>query len=217
MRLPKVSPIATVLLVAGIEAGMACSAAQQPPEVEKLFSELQSSETSDHAEMRLLELGNTDAASRRFLAVHLPDMLLADPRERHSDAYTILLRPEWCNAALLAGNLKLVEAAPALVKQISYRTTPIATANRVEGLTTSPAGTALVELGDAAVPSLRGAVKRGEANPNMDAVYALILINSRRSREVLKEYADTAPNPEIRKFIYSRMEAAKENKGHGEK
>jgi hypothetical protein len=217
MRVPKTSPIVTALLIAGIQAGIVCSAAQKPHEVEQLFQELQSPETSDHAEMRLQELGTTDAASRRFLAAHLPDLLMADPRERRSGAYTILLRPEWCNAALLAGNLKLVEAAPALVKQISYRTTPVTTSTSVEGLTTSPAGTALLQLGDAAVPALRGVARRGDANPNMDAVYALLLINSRKSREVLKEYADTTPNPEIRKFIYSGMEAAKENMQYREK
>lgn len=198
--------VAAALLTVGLNPGIPCAAAQGKPSVQQLFRQLQSTQTSDQAGIKLLELGNGDARARRFLAAHLPVLIDTDPRDRRPDAAT-LLRSEWCNAARLAGGLRLVEAAPALVKRISYRTSSLMTSSRAEGLTTSPAGTALVQIGDAAIPALRQVLKQSESNPNMDVVYALIQINSPRARAELRDYAASVQNAEMREFIHNRLDA----------
>jgi hypothetical protein len=202
--------VAAALLTGGLNPGIPCAAAQGKPAVQRLFRQLQSTQTSDQAAVKLLELGNADASARRFLAAHLPVLIDADPRDRRPDR-TTLLRPEWCNAARLAGELRLVEAAPALVRRISYRTSSLMTSSRAEGLTTSPAGTALLQIGDAAIPALRQALKQSESNPKMDVVYALLQINSPRARALLRDYASSVLNAETREFIHNRLEAEERN------
>jgi hypothetical protein len=198
--------VATALLTVGLDPGIPCATAQGKPAVQQLFRQLQSTQTSDQAAVKLLELGNADESARGFLATHLPVLIDADPRDRRPDR-TTLLRPEWCNAARLAGGLRLVEAAPALVKWISYRTSTLMTSSRAEGLTTSPAGTALLQIGDAAIPALRQVLKQSESKPNMDVVYALLQINSPRARAVLRDYAARVQNAEVKEFIHNRLEA----------
>jgi hypothetical protein len=198
--------VLAALLTVGFEPGIPCAAAQGEPRIQQLFRQLQSAQTSDEAAMKLLDLGNADASARRFLAAHLPVLIDADPRDRRPDR-TTTFRPEWCDAARLAGGLRLVEAAPALVKWISYRTSSLMTSSRAEGLTTSPAGTALLQIGDAAIPALRQVLKQSESKPNMDATYALIQMNSPRARAVLRDYAARVQNAEVREFIHNRLEA----------
>jgi hypothetical protein len=202
--------VLAAVLTVGFEPGIPCAAAQGEPRIQQLLRQLQSTQTSDQAAVKLLELGNADASARRFLAVHLPVLIDADPRNRRPDR-TTTLRPEWCAAARLAGELRLVEAAPALVKWISYRTSSLMTSSRAEGLATSPAGTALLQIGDAAVPALRQVLKQSESKPNMDVVYALLQINSPRARAVLRDYAPRVQNAEVREFIYNRLETEEHN------
>jgi hypothetical protein len=204
MHLTRQLIVLAALLTAGLGPSTPGAAAPGEPTVQQLFSQLQSRRTSDQATTELLKLGNTSASARRFLVIHLPALIQADARDLRPDA-TGLLRPEWCNAARLAGGLKLVEAAPALARSISLRTSGgLRTATRAEGLTDSPAGTALVQIGDAAIPALRRVLEPGSSVRQADVVYALLLINSPSARVVLGNFAARAA-PEEREFIYNRL------------
>lgn len=67
----------------------------------------------------------------------------------------------WCNGVRLAGALKTVEAAPALAKWITVSTEPTLTLSSEAQLRTSPAGKALVQIGDPAIPALQNLLEDG--------------------------------------------------------
>jgi hypothetical protein len=208
MRLRRELIVVAALLTWAIEPGILCAATQVKPTIQQLFRQLQDKRTSDQALTELLKLGNADTGVRQFLAIHLPAFIDADPRDRRPNRHT-LLRPEWCNAAQLAGGLKLVEAAPALAKWISFRTGSLVTLSTVEGLTNSPAGTALVQIGDPAIPALRQVLEHDSRRTwRSDAAFALISINSQESKAVLRDYAARAPDRQLGELIRDRLETA---------
>jgi hypothetical protein len=205
--------VALAMLIAGLNTCVPCAIAQAKPTVQQLFRQLQSPTTTDQAAAQLLKLGNADPIARRFLAAHLPALIDADPRK-----YRFMelvdpresLRPEWCNAARLAGELKLVEATPALVRHVTARTTPPMTNSMVVGLTVSPAGTALIQIGDGAIPALLQALHRSGSKPNMDDVYALIQMNSLKARAALRDYAAGIQNATVKEFIRDALQTEEE-------
>jgi hypothetical protein len=208
MRFPRQLMVVAALLTWGLDLGIPCATAQGEPTIQQLSRQLQDKQTTDQALTELLKFGNADASARQYLAVHLPALIDADPRDRRPNRHT-LLRPEWCNAAQLAGGLKLVEAAPALAKWIGVRTGNLVTLSTVEGLTNSPAGTALVQIGDPAIPALRQVLEHDTRRTwRSDAAFALILINSQKSKSVLRDYAARAPDRQLGELIRDRLETA---------
>jgi len=192
------------LTLLAIAAALSCAVwpdalpvlAQEQATVSKLFQRLQSSETDDQAAVQLLKLGKSDAAARRYLADHLPGMIEAGPK------YV----PEWpgspwLNAVQLAGELNIVEAAPSLCKWISVSTSSVLTLSGESHLRTSPAGAALAQIGDPAIPALRGLLERGGSKDRWRAAYALALIGSSKAVATIHEHAAHEPDESLVAFI----------------
>ncbi|HXO88748.1 MAG TPA: hypothetical protein VN885_08870 [Candidatus Acidoferrales bacterium] len=150
MRPRRVLLVMAALLIWRVGAEIPSIWAQSRPTVQQLFRELQSNRTSDHAEAQLRELGSTGVHARRFLALHLPALIETDPRttEEERDRGQPI-RLTWRNEVRLAGELKIVEAAPGLAKWITVSTSGgMALGIGEEALVDSPAGQALVQIGD---------------------------------------------------------------------
>lgn len=97
---------------------------------------------------------------------------------------------QWLNAVSLAGELKIVEAMPALAKWVSVRTGGgMTTLSSESGLINSPAGTALVQIGDPAIPALQETLEHGELHTRWDSARALVLVNSPKAKAALREHS----------------------------
>jgi hypothetical protein len=167
--------------------GMSRVMAQARPDVADLFRRMQSSKTNDGAARQLLVLGYSDPKARRYLAAHLPLVIAEGPKyfPGQSDP-----KPEWFDEVRLAGELRMVETAPALAKWISVRTGDgISTLSSAASLEDNPAGTALIQIGDPAIPALQGLLQQGNQTERWEAFYALRRIGSPRARAAFREYA----------------------------
>jgi hypothetical protein len=166
---------------------------QGQPTVSELFQKLQSSQTTDQAAEQLLKLGKSDAAAKQYLADHLPALI-----EKGPTYVPQWPGSQWLSAVRLAGELKIVEAAPALAKWISVSTSSVLTLSGESHLRTSPTGTALVQIGDPAIPALRDLL---EQNGQWRAAYALNLIGSPKAKAALREHATHEPDESMVQFI----------------
>jgi len=155
-----------------------------------LFQQLQSDRTSAQAADQLLKLGKSDPAVRAYLVAHLPSLIGAGPQGN-----------AWVDAARLAGGLKIEEAAAFLVKYIEVTTGGGTLSLSAESnLRTSPAGLALVEIGDPAVPALDAVLQHGNLKERWRAAFALNLIGSAKAKDVLTKDAPQQSN-DLQSFI----------------
>ncbi len=158
-----------------------------------LFQELKSTQTTDRAAEQLLRLGKTSAATREYLTAHLPPVIQSGPQVSFS---------VWYNCVKLAGELKIVEAAPSLTKWIWVRAgNPATTFTEEVELRKSPAGKALVHIGDPAIPALEASLEHGKRNERWDAVLVLNLIGSAKAKTALREDLAHEPDDTLRDFI----------------
>jgi hypothetical protein len=165
--------------------------AQSAPEPTTLFQQLQSDQTSTPATEKLLRLGKSDVTVRAYLVTHLPSMIEAGPEPSLAT---------WSNATRLAGGLKIAEAAPALVKYIDVTTGTI-TLSGESHLRTSPAGLALVQIGDPAVLALDAVLEQGNLDQRWKATYTLKLIGSAKAKTVLRNHGSHEADENHRAFI----------------
>jgi hypothetical protein len=164
-----------------------------------LLHELQSPQTTDQATVRLLELGKTDPRVRAYLASHLPRIIQRDPK----------YAPEpWTNAVRLAGTLKIPETARSLTKWISIDNVGDGTSlTEFMRLDTDPAGKALAQIGDPAIPALSEVLNKGNARERRDACLSLRLIGSPASKNVLVKHVRAERDPGLRKFLEDMLKA----------
>ena len=167
--------------------------AQELPDLPRLFQQLQIVQTTDHAAQQFLRLAKSDPKVKNYLIVQLPPMIEKDPKDSP--------RP-WSNAVRLADDLKIIEAAPSLVKWIGLSTGGTISLAQVDRLDYSPAGKALVHLGDPAVPALAGVLAHGSPPERVQAVRILDLIGSARAKSALREHVESESNPDLRQYIY---------------
>jgi HEAT repeat protein len=173
--------------------------------VSVLLEQLQSRRTSDQAKTQLLELAHSDASARMYLATHLPPLIEADPRDPrpYRRAYA---RPQWLNAVRLAGELRLADAAPALTKWIEMRVPfGITSQNMEEGLLNSPAGYALYQIGDPAIPAVERLLAQGDRDERFHAAYVLAKIDSPQSIAVLREYEKNGKDRELANYLKTNV------------
>jgi hypothetical protein len=167
-------------------------------QVSALLRQLESRKTTDSAKAQLLQLGRSDPKARQYLAIHLPLLIAARPESPHPDVDDVgFLRREWVNAVLLAGSLKLVEAVPALTKQIDVRTTP----QNLWG--NNPAGYALCQIGDPAIRSVRRVLDDGNQEQRTLAAYVLQEMDSPKSMAALRDYVNHGKDPYLANGLHS--------------
>src|SRR6266568_633411 len=187
MQTRKISSI-VVFLIAGF--GQMCLA-QKPPDPATLLKQLKVPETTDQAAEQLSNLGKVSARTRRYLARHLPAMI-----ENDTNNYV-----PWANAVRLAGELKLVEAVPALARWISARPGGTVSLGGEERLEYNPAAKALAQIGDPAVPTLLGVLEHGNLKERQVAVKALKLIASPAAKNALQRHVDQEADSDLRSSI----------------
>lgn len=176
--------------------------------VSDLFRQLESRRTTDSARTQLLQLGRSDPKARQYLAIHLPPLIAADPR--NSDPGHEFLRRQWMNAVYLAGALKLVEAAPVLAKRLDVRSTPVGGNYWDANLGGLPAGYALCQIGDPAIPLMQGMLADGNSDQRTHAAYVLGAMNSPKSIAVLEDYAKNGRDRQLVDYLRT-------NRLHGDK
>jgi hypothetical protein len=167
--------------------------AQQKTDPATLFEQLQVRETTDNAREALFTSGTLDPQTRAYLRDNLPVMIEKGAKGASH---------QWRNAALLAGQLKILEAAPALAKWIGldYFGDKITLA-RVERLETNPAAKALSLIDDPGVPTSKNVLEHGSAHERFYAYLALWDIDTVISRGAIHSRLDKENDPHLRDFI----------------
>ena len=167
--------------------------AEEP--VATVFQRLQSSGNIHEATEQLLNRGRSDPKVREYIARHLPPMIEKGPGEKGDH-----LGP-WIEFVRLARELKIAEAAPALTKWLTIDNIGEITTGGFIRLENNPAGKALAEIGDPAVPAVARVFDRGTLRERRYAVYVLNLINSPSAKATLQERLSREPDKDLRDFI----------------
>jgi len=189
--------LAKAVVIYSVAIGSLTAAAQAPPEpVSVVFDRLQSQSPAEigQAAQQLLTRGKSDPTVRDYLAAHLPPLIEKGPAQKDYPG-------AWITLARLSGGLKIVEAAPALAKWLTIDNIGEITTAGFTKLENNPAGRALVEIGDPAIPALLGVFDHGTLRERRYAVYALSLIDSPRAKNALRERLSREPDENLRGFI----------------
>ncbi len=158
----------------------------QQPSLRDLFEQIRVEATTKDATEQFLKIRPDDAEARKYLAVHLPPLIKEDPNERpHA----------WMNEVRLAGSFKVTEAIPALTKWIGlpYQDSTQSLLLKKVILEPFPAGRALVQIGEPAVPTLTTVLERADWRERWVAYRALDMIGTPRAIEPSVRTSTTNP------------------------
>jgi len=164
---------------------------RQSIEVQTLFRQLESRETTDSAAEKLLKLCKADPKARQYLVEQLPAMIQRGPAESQM----------WNNAAQLAGSLKIAEAVPALIKWIGKAARGSITLSETARLNNSPAAKSLLEIGDPSVPWLARVLQHGNLAERWDAALVLQNIGTSNARDTLRKHLERETDTSLQSFI----------------
>jgi HEAT repeat protein len=170
-------------VLSGVTALEVAVVSAQGRSIPDLFLKLRSNETAASAARQLLSLSRSDPAVREYLRTNLAPVIDAGPS--HTTQWPGQV---WLNAVRLAGELKIEEAAPSLAKWISVRNSPIVTLSAESYLRDSPAGHALVQVGNPAIPALQKVLDQGNDDERWESSRALLLIDTPQALAVLREH-----------------------------
>jgi HEAT repeat protein len=169
---------------------------QTRADLQQMFTDLEKAETTDNAAAQLRLDVKDYPAIRHFLVQNLAGLI------RAAGPGQVRL-----NLVRIAGDFKIEEAVPALVEQLGDAHTeggPVTMAEALR-LDNDPAGKALAQIGDAAVPAVESSLKSGERFIRFRAVYVLWNIRSERAKEVLRTHIDSESDPAVRRFIQTSL------------
>jgi hypothetical protein len=165
---------------------------QGTPPNEALFQKLQSERTSEAFE-QFLKLGKKQADVRKYLATRLPQKIAAGP----GDLITV-----WENEVRLAGLLRIVEAIPALIQRIDQLSRQdTSSASSKELLQEFPAGRALAQIGEPAVPALFSVLESADYQKRWVASRALNMIEATAATEALSKHLPSESDPKLKAYI----------------
>jgi hypothetical protein len=118
------------------------SAAQTAQEVQQRFAQLHNPTTSDEASVQLKALAGSNADAKVYLAKELPELISKTSEDRSQ--YKV-----WLNSVHLAGELKIEETIPVLVKLFdpARYSSPLSTMTSRNRLDDDPLAKALVKIG----------------------------------------------------------------------
>jgi hypothetical protein len=181
-------------------SGVRCALAQDRPTAAELVQELRSAQTTDAAKGELLKLGTSGPEARNYLAVHLPPLIENGPTRADCPGNSC---GPWINTVELAGQLKIVEAAPALAKWINWREPgrPVVGIPIEAGLIFYPAARALIKIGDPGIPAVQDALESGNSGVHYPAVRVLCIINSASAKAALRDDLGQESDPQLRAMI----------------
>ena len=163
----------------------------QQPSLRDLFEQIRVEATTKDATEQFLKIRADNVEARKYLAVHLQPLIKEDPKERpHA----------WMNEVRLAGAFKVTEAIPALTKWIGLplSDSPGGTLCERVMLEPFPAGRALVQIGEPAVPTLTTVLGRADWRERWVAYRALDMIGTPRAIEGVRAHIDHEPDQALK-------------------
>jgi HEAT repeats len=172
---------------------------QQTASISSLFDQLSSEETTDRAVEQFMKLGPNNTDAKAYLANRLPAAIAVEPKDHpHS----------WVNEVRLAGVFRITEAMPSLEKWIGMvvgSPSGSTLAERVR-LDSFPAGKALSQIGEPAVPTLARTLETGNPRERWVAYRALVMIGTPHARAALSDHLDHESDPTIKLEIQRAIE-----------
>lgn len=184
-----------------LSGSFASSSSAQAPNVASLFEGLQSPGTSDQSELALQQLGLKDVEVRDDLIRQLPPIIDKGPKGS-------LSLEVWKNCVRLAGELKIVEAVPALGNWVGIDSVgPETTAGQFQRMETNPAGKALSQIGDPAIPTLVTVLDRGTVRERRNVYMILNIIDSLTARATIRARVGREEDPKLNDLIQRMADA----------
>lgn len=187
----------TVSLLAGAiiaYAGISDVVGQPPKTPEALFEQLQDYKTTDAAAEQFLRLHKADPKIRDFLVARLPTLL-----EKSRGPFV------WGNAARMAGELTIVEAAPALARGIDRITNGTITMGSWTHFKNRAGVSALLAIGEPAVPAVVEVLKQVSPEQRRIASFVLANIGSEAAVTALKEAIKKETDPQVREYMEKQL------------
>ncbi len=170
--------------------------AQTPPtsDIQTLMGQLSDIRTiRRETYSQILQLARRNPEARNFVVQMLPDMIKSSTDE------------PWLNAVHLAGDLKAVEAIPALQEAMMSRrpfpAVPYISSFGAMHLDNDIVAKSLSQIGDPAIPSVANLLERPDALMRSRAVLILANIDSRAARKALKYRLPRETDPDIKRLI----------------
>jgi HEAT repeat protein len=166
---------------------------QRQADIHNLFTQLNQPKNTDLAARQILALASMDSDARQYVKDRLPAMI----DKPDSDEV-------WMNAVKLAGQLKVVEAVPSLVKALPRGpmggplNTSFATQMR---LNDDIVAKSLSQIGDPVIPAVTDFLNHGSDQSRRRAVLILTNIASPTARKVLQDRLPSESNPRIKQLI----------------
>ena len=145
---------------------------------------------------RIVAIAKRDRNARQYAIDKLPDMI----RGPQSDV--------WENALRLAGKLRAKETIPALIDVMSQPPLPAEkylTFAGIERLDTDIVAKTLSQIGDPAIPAVKGLLKSKDPRMRGRAILILKNIGSPSAREALKQQRSVESDPENVKLIDEKL------------
>jgi len=173
--------------------------AQSPRSIPKTFAQLQVEETTDQATDQFLKMGPNNVTARAYLAAHLPPLI----------GHGLAGKPHvWLNSVRLAGAFQIAEAIPSLAKYIAgpAGTPRGGTIAEVERLDPLPAGKALAQIGEPAIPTLVEILNTGTHREKWVAYRALFLIGSPSAIKELRNHLGHESDLDLMSEIQKALE-----------
>jgi hypothetical protein len=170
--------------------------AQTPPtsDIQTLMAQLTDVRTIRRDTVsQILQLATKDPDARKYVVHMLPEMIKSSTDE------------PWLEAVRLAGNLKVVEAIPALQEAMMSRrpfpAVPYISSAGAMHLDDDIVAEALSQIGDPAIPSVVNLLDSSDVLTRSRAVLILVNIDSRAARKALKHDLPNETDPEIKRWI----------------
>lgn len=184
------------------------SAAQNAQEVQQRFAQLRDATTSDEASVQLKILVGSNADARLYLAKELPGLISTTSQDPSQDKV-------WLNCVHLAGELKIEETIPVLVKlfdPVRYSSSFLSTMTSRNRLDDDPVAKALVKIGQPAIGPVSGILEDKDKGQHTRMRAALVLYNMNLpdADAALAHDLQTETDPRVRSFIEARLKAHKD-------
>jgi hypothetical protein len=184
------------------------SAAQTAQEVQQRVAQLQDATTSDEASVQLKALGGNNPDARLYLAKELPGLISKTSQNLSQDKI-------WSNCVHLAGELKIEETVPVLVKlfdPVRYSGSPVSTMTSRSRFDADPVAKALVNIGQPTIGPVSEILEDKDKGQHtrMRAALVLYKINSPNADTALTHDLRTETDPRVRSLIEARLKARRD-------
>ena len=180
--------------------------AQTTPKIVAPYNRLIQQSETNAAAPEILEMAKNDSTARDFLAGKLPSLIVdrLPPRDARTAS------PVWLNAVRIAGQLRIVEAVPALTQALSrpemcgaydIRGCGLMTFGTEARLDHDIVGRALADIGDPSVPVVTDILSKGDLPARRRAMWILSNINSPAAQKAMRDHLPSESDPRLRELI----------------